>query len=548
MDKVSELIAYSNSLYTGLVQYIKVLQDINNKRVHPRKNFEEEMEFLESSVYIYIKTRNQRAKELLTDVFQRAVNLATRLFKYLCFQVFCVDGRISRAAVAGFIIGGSLRVPMGNITDFIRNKETGKLYLPKNSDFAKLLEKSLKTHDVIIQLFDSHQGCAAAEDKAFHRQGPQKDHGLFLDVMRKMEMKTALEDWVDEFNHKHRTNKKIIVVHISSQPGEDSQNVLIGLRSEESIDYANHHNGFTEEVLEHLISSGVILSTTQLLQEEILNKIFSDLGNHFEVSKLNWGKNYDETALIFWTIIEYLRGHKELCDYLVERLIHVIPLLREDQHKDKLEAHLIILLGALVNTYYKTQTGHTKHRESIGVITREGEVLPFDEEDNADAFVVYTRDPNLQASFLLQLGLIRNNRNTIIHKYYDEKSKTDKEALKRYQSAPAIFFVHEVIEQIEKNASWRELLDIDWSDLNDRDWTNMSTSDFLRYLAGKQISSVFVHSLERLRQTMVTLYNPDHISSRFATEGDVIFIPLITDKNREVKAIIPFALSGYSRD
>jgi hypothetical protein len=545
MKNNSGLIEYSSILYSELVQFIKVLRAINSKRIHPRKNFEEEMEFLESSVYIYIRTRNQRAKELLSDKFQAAHNLATRLLKYLCFQVFCVDGRISRAAVAGFIAGGSLRVPMGNITDFIRSKETNKLYLPKTSDFAKLLEKSLKTNNIIIQVLDSHQGCAAAEDKAFHRQGSQKDHGLFLDVMRKMEMKTALEDWVDDYNHKHNTSKKIIVVHLSSQPGVSSQNILIGLRSEENIQYAYEHGGFTDEALEYLISRGSIISTKQLLQEEILAGIFKTLKDNFEVSQLNWGKNYDETAFIFWSIIEHLRKQKDLCQFLLEKLIHVIPLLKEDQHKDKLEAHLVILLGCLVNTCFETQRGHTNHREFFGVITREGEVLPFNEEDNADAFVVYTKDPNLQASFLLQLGLMRKNRISITHHYYEEKSKTDKQASDRYQKAPAIFFVHEVIEQ---NISWRELLDIDWTDLNQTDWTSMPTSDFLRYLAEKQISSVLVHSLERLRQTMVTLYNPDHISSRFATEGDVIFVPVITDKNREVKAIIPFALSGYSRD
>lgn len=543
MKKPIRLAELSATLWSEYLAFVAVLRSINENRERPRPYFDEESQFLEAIVATYVSTRNKRAREAVSDAFVTAVKLAKRILVYCVYRVLCVDGRISPVCIAGLINGGSVRVPAGNIPDFVRNRD-GKLYLPEDSYFASLLIKAFKKSDVIIEILDSHRGCAAADQKAELRRGPQTDNGLYLDVLRKLEMKEAIEKWVEKFNGKHGTKKRAIVMHISSQPAKQDQNILIGLRKPECLEFAKAHGEvFSDAVLRELIEAGHIISSQNLINEVEIRKYYQDLKSEVGHVDVDWGKNYATTALFFWQSMDFLMKQEALVKNLTKRLTNVLPYLEKPEFADKLHAHLVILLGCIFNTYYKTQSGHAIHREWFGVITRESERVPFDKDDSADAFMVSTEDPLIDSNLSLQLNLLRQNRTKFIHPIYEDQRESDPNALARYVASPGHFFVEEVLED---NVQWSELASVDWSDLQDINWLGMSTEEFFGYLKDKKIGTALALAINNLRQTMSKIYDPAHLFSRLVIEGDAVMIPVIMDEQKEIKGIIPFAIRGYS--
>ncbi len=513
---------FSQWLKISLEASLEILRSINSSRLRPRTNFEAELSFIAQSVRKFVWSRNKRASERLTSVFKHALILVRALLKHPVYRILCVDGRISPVAIAGLILWGSVRVPAGNIPDFVRSKN-GKLYLPDHSYFARLLELAFSFHDTIVELLDSHRGCAAAEEKGVLRQGPQIDNGLLLDVIRKLEIKYAIEDWVERYNLKHKTKKRAIVIHISSEPGAENQNIIIGLRKDECISRGEDAGGFSQQVLDDLLADGHILSTKQLLGEAPFADVFDQWAKNPEINYLDWGKDYPGTALRFWTGMEDLLQDASVMDALRARLTSVLPYLSKEEFKDKLEAHQAILLACMANTFFGTQRGHTTHQERIGFISYESEFVPFDQDDDADAFMVHAEDPYMDGNLTLTLGLMRQLR-------------------QENQNFPGVFMVLEVIS--ENHVDWREL-DIDWSDLVEQDWLHLESSEFLVYLQTKNLSLPLALAIDRLRKIMVRLYDPRLLASRFLIEGDMVALAAIADSNREVRGFIPFFVQGY---
>src|ERR1051326_2161225 len=91
------------------------------------------------------------------------------------------------------------------------------MHIIPNSNFGQMLRDDLKDENIhaIVEIIDSHVGCAAREAEKIARGKYPKDNGLLTDVIQKLEMCEAMKEYVHTlFNRK----KDIFPINISTDP------------------------------------------------------------------------------------------------------------------------------------------------------------------------------------------------------------------------------------------------------------------------------------------------------------------------------------------
>lgn len=518
---------------------IEKVSSFNLKRQYPRLHADKETKFIKATATRFLQTRKNRAEDLERQDFQAALELAQSAMLFPIYRVLCVDGRIWPSLLAGLITGGSIRIPAGNIPDFTQSESGDHLFLPDNTYFADLLTKAFAENDTIVEILDSHRGCAAAKEKAMLRAGEQIDGGLLLNVQRHMGIKAAIESWVEKYNSKHGSHKRAVVMHISSIPGSPDGGFIIGLRKEYCITVAQNNGGFTAEVLEKLFSSGEILSTNQLLTDPLVAEGLTQLATKHPLQDIDWGERYGKSAYIFWKAFTEFVSFPELLSEIRRKIVKILPYLEQD--KLKLDVHAKVVLAGVLATWLKFQKNHTVHQERVCVITKHAERGPFSKSDDLDSFTIFTLDPDIHHHILLTLNLMRSIRKTISTEVYAE-AKDNPLVQQQYVSAPAIFFAQEIIRD---DIDWPEVQKVDWTDIANLPWFYMSSTEFLSFLKTKHISLACALAIDALRKTLVDLYNPQRVTSRLLMEGSITIFAVLADKYRKPQALIPFLLSGY---
>jgi hypothetical protein len=530
-----------------------LLEEVNKGRKYPRPP--EEYKFLRNFAERYIDERWRRSIEVESEEVREAADIANKLFPYPLYGVMCIDGRDQPPLVAGMMakFGGFMRLPAADLKEFVMGRD-GHLTLIRDSHYARQTDLTMKKHDVKVELLGSHVACAARKDEEIASTGlTPDDDGLMVDVERKKEIGIAARNYVDKMH----PGKKLIPMQFSF----DVHNGYgyMGLENDEALKFAHEHGGYTHDVLHHLFEQGKIISTEKLVKLGEVNASFKKWATAFELNakdaqgnlNFDWANNYKGTALGFWKAMNAMKP--ELMPVIKDEILEIYPHLRgkeEDKQKEVEERAMFIMAntfsGYLNNLDPNGEEGKGKykyaaHDESCVVVT-EREHGPF-AGDNS--FIVFSLDlKNMPHHVRFASGIVRDNRRAGRIK---DKNYESKEELSDYIKSPGPVVVHEIIRDDIDPKDWQMLENVDWSDLEEVRWRDLSTQDFLDYLTKKlpHIPLPLALGIDRLRQKMTFLYNPEKESAKHFIEGNLAAIPMVVDRNRCPHAIIPFVKRGF---
>jgi hypothetical protein len=521
------------------------LEQVNKTRMYPRPP--EEFEFLADFTQRYVNERFQRSLDVDSAEVREAADIANKMFPYPVYGVMCIDGRCQPPLVAGMMakFGGFMRLPAADMNEFVMGRD-GHLALLKKSHFAHQMDLTMNKHDVKVELLDSHIACAARQLEEQTSTGlVPEDKGLMADVERKKEIGIALRNYVKE----RHPGKHVLPIQFSF----DVHNGFgyMGLETEPALKYAHQHGGFTHDVLDHLYANGKIISTEKLVKLPEVNAAFQKWATSFDLNKdttegglnFDWSNRYRETANGYWKAINAMKN--DLLPLIIDELLEIYPELRgkEEIVKKEVEERAMLIMANAFSGYLHNHKKYqyAAHDESCVVVT-EREHGPF-AGDNS--FIVFSLDlKNMPHNVVFASSIVRSNRKD--GRIKDSQYQGEKE-LPDYVKAPVPVVVHEIIRDEIKPSVWQMLETVDWSDLEEVRWRDLSTQEFLDYLTRKlpDIPLPLALGIDRLRQKMTFLYNPEKESAKHFIDGNLAAIPMVVDKSRCPHGIIPFVKKGF---
>ena len=532
-------------LKTQIDLLMKMNGEINASRKYPRPP--EDEKFVADFFSRFIVERDKRAVDVESPDVREAAAIARKMIHYTPYGVLCIDGRVLPPLIAGYMagLGGFMRVPAGDLHEFVMGRD-GNLALLKHSHFAHQLDHILGNNDKVMELLDSHLSCAARlVDEELATGLHPGDGGLYADVVRKREIELAIRKYVDD---KH-PGKKVLPVQFSFDPHNGYG--YMGLENDEALSFAKEHGGFSANVLNDLIARGTLISTEQVASLPEFISSFEKWAKAFELNtkdnhgqyKFNWSSNYPQTAIGFWKAMYAMR--EKLLPLLIHRLEKVYPWLKRDEPlaHEELHERAMLLLANAFSGYLNNLNGYqyAEHNEECVVVT-EREHGPFAE---ISSFIVFSNDlKNLPKNTVFASSIVRANRKNgrVNDSNFEDPSKKD-----AYTSAPVPVIVHEIIRDEVDPKVWQALEKTQWDDLEGIRWRDLSTAEFMDYLTEKipNLPLAVARAIDRLRQKMTFLYNPEKDSARFFVNGNLVAMPMIVDQSRRPHAIIPFIKKGF---
>ena len=546
--------ALSKKLEKQVSGFINFLEEYNQKRLVPRDT--KDYTFLRDFFPRYIEDQNKRADEIDSKEYKEALELAKKQFPHKPHWVLCLDGRV--LVVLGYgataDIDDSIRVPGGMLREFVRGKD-GKMFLRRDSNYATLLMRSLEssTTDTVLQIFDSHLGCAARKVEESEKGKYPKDAGLLSDVHHKKQMIQAAKKFAEkEYNGK----KHIIAIQTSFDPHEGF--MYMGLETEKALAFATERGReFRKEILDSLVKEDLIISTEQLVAEP---EILATLKAHdFDLS---WKTHYVESATAFWKNVAEMKS--TILPLIEQKVLKVYPHLKSEDSlfRDELESRAMLLLlnaysGYLENNHPENgKSGDPEihaHEDDIhhhaysygvheeeGVRISEGGYPPYE----ISMFTIFALElTNLPANIELAVTLVRSNQKEARVK---DRSGTFTDPLE-FAHAPVPLAYHELVRDPHlHNADWESVITADWFDLPEIPWDTMDEEAFERYLETKgKIPLSIANGVKRLRHKMMVLYDPDHSISHHLLNQDEVVLPVLADRSRRIRCVIPFMKLGY---
>lgn len=524
---------------------LAMLSDVNKSRRYPRPP--EEEKFIADFFRRYLEERYRRSAEVNSPEVREAVAIASKLFPYPVYGVLCIDGRVLPPLVAGLMakFGGFMRLPGGDLQEFVRGRD-GELALIRDSHFAQLIDRTFEKHPVKIELLDSHLSCAAKGEEESAATGlVPKDGGLLADVERKKEIASAMKNYVA----KRHPGMRIIPVQFSFDPHNGFG--YMGLETDYSIKKARRTEGFTHEVLAGLCEEGKIISTEKFSKLPEVRAAFGQWTKAFELDKkdrdgysvFDWARHYAKSALGFWKAVQAMAP--QLLPVLLDEVLEIYPELagKSEECRNEAKERAVLLLANAYSGYLNNLTKYVygEHDEACVVVT-EKEHGPF---PGIRTFSVFSGDlKNMPANTVFASRIVRKNRETgrITAPNYPAPSKhTD------YIKAPVPVVVHAIVHDEVAPKAWEVLEKVDWTDMEEIRWRDMRSSDFFEYLVRKlpNLPATVALGINRLREKMAFLYDPEKASARHFIDGNLVALPMVVDKNRCPHGIIPFIKKGF---
>lgn len=521
----------------GLIAFLNALNHGSRAILTPKN-----LAYLKVFLTDVVEERNRRAEEIQSPEIAKAAALANAYFPLTPYAIMCIDGRVTityRWGMFGGMKAGSVQIPAGDsTTDFLRDEKTGELFLDPSSKLARTISDAQDRPGTgsIVELLDSHTHCAARKDSEKKVGRPIKDDGLMQDVIRKKDMAQAMRDF-----GKKKQGKGVMPIQGSFDPHTGF--AYVGLESDQALEYAKKHGGFTEAVLGQLIADGVILSSKSLAEE--FNEDFEVAWKSFE-TEFSWETNYKKTALQLWT--EITKMSSKLLP-LVEKKIQDVYSLTKGQ---ELDMRARLLLASAFNSFCNTHVSSSnpdgkyhaaEHQESFISVTRR-DFGPF---EKYMGFRVSEDIERLPEMVTFAAGIVRTNRAKGRVKKPDQyRTKAE------FIAAPVGTFVKELLVDPKITAQhWESFTKLDWSFLEQIDWMTLSDRDFQAALQGKNPDIIVPTALSvailNLREKMKALYNPADASANMLVEGNIVAVPIITDGNRRLRVVVPFFKRGYTR-
>lgn len=529
---------------------IDLLRDYNTRLPKERRRKEEDYKFLHDFFPRFLLDQNKRANEISSKTYQKAVDVVNSHLPSPVYWDLCIDGRVLTILMHGMSAPDySLRVPAGMLRDFVRDSE-GRLVLMHNSNFAMMLHKALKKQDEIVEVFDSHLNCnerrTSEEVKGL---SSLPDDGLVSDVLYKKEMADALGVFIKEDYGK---KKRVIPVQVSFDPssgfmymGLETDKALKQVMKDGSLPYSYvGEKGYTGDVLSNLVEKGIIFSTKRFANETEVVSLFKK-----HAFSLDWKSDYVESTVKFWDAISMMKD--ALIPLISKHLVKIYPDLSKTD--SEMKARAMLLLSNAFSGYLHThhvekialREDNDKHypygiHEEEGIKISEGGFPPYE----IAMFSVYSGFArNLPARIELATGHVRSNRKRDVYSIPDRArlySLRDD-----FVGAPVPIVVQELVGEDLSEDTWDELSRIDWSDMPVL-WNMLSDVDFLEYLEGKGISEgPLLLGINNLRNTMGVLYSPERRTSNYIVEHHVVALPVIIDRFRKNRVVIPFVKLGF---
>ncbi len=294
----------SKRLDRQLHRFLESMKRYNKLRLAEKQRASRDYDYLEDFYHRFLAGQNQRALEIVSPEYLEIVELADRQFPYPTSWVLCMDGRVLPVLISGASadIGDNMRVPGGNIREFVRGIN-GKFTLLEHSNFAKLLASAFERveSDTIVEVFDSHVACAAVKAEETARGREPADGGLLRDVLHKREMAEATKEFA---RHKLADKKKVIVIQTSFDPHNGF--MFMGLETEYALAFAKEKDpgvpSFTGEVLHALAAEGKIISSEHIAHELAIRKLFEKYA-----FSPDWRTKYIQTSGQFWHAIDAMK-------------------------------------------------------------------------------------------------------------------------------------------------------------------------------------------------------------------------------------------------
>lgn len=574
MREESSRLNPNERLHQNVSSFVDSLEAYNQFLPIERQRPPEDYLFLRSFYSGFISDRNNRADGVSSPEYERIEDLAKNLLPLPTFWVLCMDGRVKQihtnGATAG--VGTSIRVPGGNLVEFVRSKN-GQMVLTEDTNFANLIDSAFEDEDIIAEVFDSHVGCAAREGEEGATGKKPGDKGLYSDVLHKKEMADATRHYVRD---KYNGDKRVVTVQTSFDP--HSGFMYMGLESapalyraqaeaqknaqENSLSSHRVTPEFTDEILEALSNENKIISTRHLLHDETIQNIFEQY--KFDI---DWQNDYLNSAGNFWDAISHMKSAIE--PILEPKIKHVFPHTRNNNphHILEIKERAMLLLTNAFNAYLHNPTHHISNgqshsteehshyrygeHEEQGIKISEGGHPPYD----IAMFVINPGNlKTLAASVELASGIVRSNRDASVGtkpRITDWSGNYNSPA--EFRMAPVPVVVQEIVrDQRLTEDDWEKLEKIDWSELIDPEteiaerWNTMSDAEFLSYLNDKELLSLpLVQGIMELRKKLAVLYDPNQPTSAHLIDQYKTALPIISDKSRRTRAIIPFIKLGH---
>ncbi|MSR67870.1 hypothetical protein EXS65_03560 [Candidatus Peribacteria bacterium] len=488
------------------------------------------------------RERGARAADVESFEVYEAGEIANAMFQSPVFSMMCVDGRINPTLVFGMIArmnGGVKETPAGDTNDFANAVSGGVILLPKSST-SELMSAAFEKYDGINQVLDSHLACAAREKHSVALGEPIADHGLMRDVLRKRDMANAMRRRVEL----HHPGKKVTPMQISYDPHEG--HLFMGLETEQALQAAREGgSGFTEEVLADLTQRGAILHTKALIENTPeIRDAFLAAFRGFR-STHDWKEQYRFTALQFWKAIQTMRPI--LLPIIIEKLTADTGPFSEGLPDAELEDRATLLLSAAFNGYCNNGGPEPRHFEFADHKETFVQVSKRDFRPcrNMGFSVDSTDLANLSANVEFASTIVRANRST---KRVEAPAEYSAES---FAAAPVGVTIKEIVTSEVSEEQWEVLNRIDWTFLQKlpatQDWTMLTKGGFIEELATQNagISIDLALALNNLREMMAALYDNRQGCRELLTSGKLVALPMLTDKNRRFRLIVPFFLKGF---
>ncbi len=505
----------------------------------------------------FVYSRDVRVRDIASPEVQEAIKKKKQLFPYdIPRLVLCVDGRVLSKLFAG-LHGNAVRVPAGEIDDFVPG-EDGNLFLSNfnGSYFATMLEKVFGSQDTLVEVFDSHVGCAArAQMAAKVKYQELADKGLADDVRLKSETVQALRRYVaEEFKHR---GKKIIPIQTSFDPRSGYCYMALETCLE---DVRVKKEGFTDDILKILAEEQKIIFSKDLIDDDFFKDLF--LNKYF--FEINYETEYRRSTAQFWNNItsmsvQALPVLEERLRAIFERDAYFVSLDAADQIGEIKERALLLLANtynAFLHQYdgagKKREYPYGEHDESVIAVTF-SEKGPF---DRARAFSVnpnFKNPASISQNIDFMDGLIRNNRKagrmskterTAVAAVYPESTEYIKNPI------PVLFFERLKHEQVPSNEVLERLQRTDWSDLSQINWMQMSSFEFASYLFSKvpSLPLPVAELINSMRKKAVEIMKPGFFATPGFLNGSLVGIWVLTGPDRKTIALFPFAVKGFHQE
>jgi len=498
----------------------------------------QDREFLKMFLSGLMVERSNRAEEVESKQVKEAAKIANGLLAYPPFLLPCVDGRINPTlmfAMFAGVKGGAIQTPAGDSNDYVRGPG-GNLRIRKHSNMDRQLNTALQLHEQIVEVLDSHVACAKRCGDCQQLGLHEKDDGLMKDVLRKKEIAAAMR--LHEHPNEKFGGKRIIPIQVSFDPHNGF--MYMGLESDQALKYAEDAGGFTHETLEHLVQQGHVISTQDIARE--FEPLFAQHYESFE-PKPDWKTHYKETALQVWKALAEMKP--QLLQAITAKITATHGPFPEGLHSKEIEERATLLLANAFNGFCNNRKGeyeYSEHAEQFVSVT-ERDYRPC----NTMGFAVYSLDlANLSRSAEFASTIVRTNR---------EKGRVNNDAYPQngFEAAPVPIIVKEIIREPLSEDEWKKLSEIDWSFLHNlednKDWHTLNDEEFMDLLdAHTKISLKAGRALQRLRHKMQAMYDPNKPSSPLLIEGKLFALPVLSDKSRRFRAVVPFFLKEIRED